>query len=142
MAVPTDERPQTVSAPEADADAGSGAPAPPSDHRTLPKPSPRGITVAVVLGLFLAGGIWSVIDLRINPASLLDSWSNTQNFMQRALPLDFPPAGELLQGTLTTLSIVLLATLLAVLLSIRVPCWPRGAPAVRRRCGLRPGCSS
>lgn len=135
MAVPTDERPRTVPAPDADADAGSGTPAPPSDRRTLPSPSPRGITVAVVMGLFLAGGIWSVIDLRINLASLLDSWSNTQNFMQRALPLDFPAAGELLQGTLTTLSIVLLATLLAVLLSI--PCALLAARSTCRSAALR-----
>lgn len=131
MAVLTEERPQTAPAP----DAGSGAPAPPSDRRTLAKPSPSGITVAVVLGLFLAGGIWSIIDLRINVASLLDSWSNTRNFMQRALPLDFPAGGELLQGVLTTLSIVLLATLLAVLLSI--PCALMAARTTCRSAALR-----
>ena len=133
MAVQTDERPQTTPTP--DAGSGAGTAAAPSDRRTLPKPSPRGITVAVVLGLFLAGGIWSVIDLRINVASLMDSWANTQNFMGRSLPLDFPAWEELLRGTLTTLSIVLLATLLAVLISI--PCALMASRTTCRSAALR-----
>ncbi len=108
------DRPRTQAAPE------RTPPRLPQDTRTIPGPSWRGLLAGGILLAFLAGGIWSVIDLRINIATMLDSWQNAVNFMGRALPLDFPEAGELVEGTLMTLAIVVVATVLAVLMSIPV----------------------
>ncbi len=108
------ERPRTQAAPE------RTRPRLPQDVRTIPGPSWRGLLAGGILSAFVAGGVWSVIDLRINITTMLDSWQNAVNFMGRALPLDFPDVGELVEGTLMTLAIVVVATLLAVLMSIPV----------------------
>ncbi|GAB94110.1 phosphonate transport system permease protein [Kineosphaera limosa] len=85
-----------------------------------PPPSARTIAAAVILLALLAAAIWSIIDLRINIASLADSASNAVDFAERVFPLDFPPLGELLGLVATTLAIVTLATALSVVLSLPV----------------------
>lgn len=88
---------------------------------SLPKrPAPQLNTVAVTLTCFalLAFGVWSLIDLRINIASLIDSVDNAVDFVSRTVPLDFPPIGETAQLVGETLAIVFLATLLSVVLSV------------------------
>ncbi|HVX47249.1 MAG TPA: ABC transporter permease subunit, partial [Mycobacteriales bacterium] len=55
---------------------------------------------------------------KINVATLTDSVGNAVDFTHRMLPLDFPPAGELLRLCGQTLSIVVCATLLSVIISI------------------------
>ncbi|OYO01778.1 phosphonate ABC transporter, permease protein PhnE [Enemella evansiae] len=85
-----------------------------------PAPSVRGVAAAVIMLGLLAAAIWSTIELRINVASFIDSADNAGRFIRRMVPLDFPPAGELLGLIGQTLSIVLLATLLGVVLSIPV----------------------
>ena len=113
MALITQERPEAAAA------APPPAP-PPVNRRTLQVPSWRAMLAASIMGAFLVAGIWSVIDLRINLATMLDSWQNAVTFMGRALPLEFPPAAELIEGTLLTLAIVVFATVLAVVMSIPV----------------------
>lgn len=85
-----------------------------------PRPSLNGIAVWVFLAALLAAAVWSTIDLRINVASILDSVSNATDFIARMFPLDFPPLGETVMLVAETLAIVLLATALAVGLSIPV----------------------
>lgn len=103
--------------PEASVAAGEGAPAPGGDRRTLAPPSPKGVLAWLVVLAFVVGGTWSIIDLRINIASILDSWDNAERFLGRTLPLEFPPLGELAASTAYTLAIVIVATALAVVLS-------------------------
>lgn len=73
------------------------------------------------MAAFVLAGVWSLIELRINVASLVDSWDNAVIFLtERATPLDWPEGLQLLEATLTTLAIVTVATVLAVLMSIPV----------------------
>lgn len=85
-----------------------------------PKPSVNTIAVACVCLGLLAASVWSLIDLKVNVASIIDSLDNARQFMTRVFPLDFPPVGELLELVAQTLAIVFLATLLSVVLSIPV----------------------
>ena len=92
-------------------------------ERFLPrKPLPRANSVAVAATLFLllCAAVWSTVELRINLATIADSISNATNFVARMFPLDFPPPGELAALIFETLAIVVLATLLAVIISIPV----------------------
>ncbi|MBD3002587.1 phosphonate ABC transporter, permease protein PhnE [Streptomyces sp. 5-10] len=68
----------------------------------------------------LAGGIWAVTSLRLNIATLIDSAGNAVDFSSRMLPLDFPPAPELLGLLWQTLAIVITGTALSVVLSVPV----------------------
>jgi phosphonate transport system permease protein len=68
----------------------------------------------------LGAAIWSVADLEINIASMVQSLGNAADFTSRVFPLDFAPLGELLVMTGQTLAIVVVATVLAVVLSLPV----------------------
>ncbi len=72
------------------------------------------LAIAALLGL----GCWAVGDLRINLATLVDSWHNAVDFAGRMFPLDFPPLDELLALSGRTLAIVVSATVLSVLISV------------------------
>ncbi|MFD1812443.1 phosphonate ABC transporter, permease protein PhnE [Rhodococcus gannanensis] len=89
-------------------------------QRTLQRPSPSGIAVAVVLLGWLVLSIWSVAALKINLATFADSIGNATDFLARIFPLDFPPLGEILEMTGQTLAIVTCATVLSVVLSFGV----------------------
>ncbi|SDI20830.1 phosphonate transport system permease protein [Arthrobacter subterraneus] len=94
-----------------------------ASERSLPRkppPTPNSIAVAVTLLLLLCAAVWSTVELRINLATMMDSISNATNFLARMFPLDFPPAGELAALIFETLAIVVLATVLAVLISVPV----------------------
>ncbi|WP_040157094.1 phosphonate ABC transporter, permease protein PhnE [Mobilicoccus massiliensis] len=78
------------------------------------------VAATVVLAALFVASVWSLVDLRINVASLADSWRNAVDFAGRVFPLDFPPLGEMVELVVTTLSIVTLATALSVLLSLPV----------------------
>lgn len=85
-----------------------------------PRPRPRFATLAawaIMIGLF-AASIWSMVELRINVASVADSLDNARLFVSRMFPLDFPPLAEVLPMLWETLSIVILATALCVALAI------------------------
>ncbi|MGP6173490.1 phosphonate ABC transporter, permease protein PhnE [Corynebacterium sp. A21] len=85
---------------------------------TKPRPSLESNLLRIVLLVIFAAAAWSVWDLKINLATFVDSFNNAVDFIADIFPLDFPSFGEILEATLTTLAIVFLATVLAVLLSI------------------------
>ncbi len=85
-----------------------------------PRPRPRFATLAawgIIVALF-AASIWSMYELRINISSLVDSLDNARLFVSRMFPLDFPPMAEILPMVWETMSIVILATALCVVLAI------------------------
>ncbi|MBL1113217.1 phosphonate ABC transporter, permease protein PhnE [Streptomyces sp. 110] len=95
---------------------GPGAARP--HRRTLARPTAAGLSAAMALLLCVGGGVWAFSALRINIATLMDSGDNAVAFLSRALPLDFPPTGELLSLIWQTLAIVVSATVLSVVLSV------------------------
>ncbi len=102
--------------------------------RTLERPAPaagassgprrprrlESAAAKAVLAALVVAGIWSISELQINVASIVDSAGNAVDFVGRMLPLDFPPVAELAGMIGETLAIVLLATVLSVALSIPV----------------------
>ncbi|MBA3575460.1 MAG: phosphonate ABC transporter, permease protein PhnE, partial [Pseudonocardiales bacterium] len=102
-------------------------------------PTPNGTAATLVLLALLGAAVWSVGSLRLNVATLLDSASNATDFLSRTLPLDFPPVAEVLALCAQTLAIVLLATLLAVVISVPVAVLAAGntAPGPAARYGAR-----
>ncbi|GAA0921257.1 phosphonate ABC transporter, permease protein PhnE [Streptomyces rhizosphaericus] len=95
---------------------GPGAAGP--HRRSLARPTAAGLGAAMALLLCVGGGVWAFIALRLNIATLMDSADNAVAFLSRALPLDFPPIGELLSLIWQTLAIVVSATVLSVVLSV------------------------
>lgn len=90
----------------------------PPEKGFLQRLQPGRVVAAVVMLALVVGGIWASIELKINIASLIDSRDNAINFIGRMFPLDFPPSpGETAALLWETLSIVLLATALSVVLS-------------------------
>lgn len=85
-----------------------------------PAPSINSSLVIVVLALLGIAGAWSVSEIGINIATVVDSVDNAVSFVQRMFPLDFPPAAELIPMVAETFAIVFLATLLAVMISLPV----------------------
>lgn len=95
--------------------ANAGVPLP-----ARPRPDKNRIAAWSALVVLLGAGIWSVAELEINVSSMMLSLDNAANFVSRMFPLDFPPLGELLVMTGQTLAIVVVATVLAVALSLPV----------------------
>lgn len=95
-------------------------------RRTLSMPRISTLAAAVVGLAMLGFAVWSLIDLRINLATLVDSFDNAVAFLQRIVPLDFPPLAETLFLIGQTLAIVIAATLLSMVLSIPLAFWAAG----------------
>ncbi|GAB3722223.1 phosphonate ABC transporter, permease protein PhnE [Nocardiopsis nanhaiensis] len=91
--------------------------------RTLNPPRPSGVAAVLTVLTLIGIGVWSLIDLRINVATLIASARNVSDFLARTLPLDFPGPAELLGPLAVTLAIVISATLLSVALSIPLAIW-------------------
>lgn len=89
-------------------------------ERPVRKAIVNGVAVPLVLVTMVVVGAWSVYDLGINPASILNSFENAVAFTGRMFPLDFPPLGELFSLIAETFAIVFLATVLSVFISIPV----------------------
>jgi phosphonate transport system permease protein len=70
------------------------------------------------MAAFTIAAIWSVVDLRINLATLIESWDNATRFFSNVFPLDFPSWAELWDMTALTLAIVISATVLGVIVSL------------------------
>lgn len=68
----------------------------------------------------LAAAVWSFGQLGINVEEIAQGTTYAGKFVERMLPLDFPPVSEVLGLTATTLALVVLATALAVLVSLPV----------------------
>jgi phosphonate transport system permease protein len=87
--------------------------------RRPPTPFGHRAMNVVLLGL-LGAAIWSIIDLKINLATMIDGTGYAVAFLSRVVPLDFPPLGEIVTMVGQTLAIVVCATVLSVLLSVPV----------------------
>jgi phosphonate transport system permease protein len=90
----------------------------PQARRTLAAPRVGSTAAWLVIGVLALMGCWAVVDLRINAATFIDGGRNAVDFAGRMLPLDFPPAGELLRLSGQTLAIVVSATVLSVIVSV------------------------
>ncbi|MER5939540.1 phosphonate ABC transporter, permease protein PhnE [Streptomyces sp. NPDC001928] len=111
----------TVSTATAPTPPSPTSPKPPADApRTVPGPRAGGIAALLVMTALAGFACWAFADLRINAATLVDSASNAADFAGRMVPLDFPPASELLRLCGQTMAVVVCATLLSVLLSVPV----------------------
>lgn len=128
-----------MTAVQAPAPAPTSGPGITSSPRTLAPPSRSGTTAALLFLALLAAGVWSVVELQLNLATLADSVGNATDFLSRTLPLDFPPFGEVLALSGQTLAIVVCATVLAVLLSVPVAVLAAGntSPVPAARYGAR-----
>lgn len=91
-------------------------PSPPGSHLVKPRATAERLLLRGVLLALSLAALWSVWDIRLDPATVLGSVSHAVDFIGRFFPLNFPGAGEIFAATSTTLAIVLLATLLAVFL--------------------------
>lgn len=94
-----------------------------SSHTPAPKrpaPSINTSLVVIAMALLAIAGAWSVSEIGINIATIVDSADNAARFIQRMFPLDFPPLGELICMVAETLAIVILATVLAVVVSLPI----------------------
>ncbi|MGH3982549.1 MAG: PhnE/PtxC family ABC transporter permease, partial [Pseudonocardiaceae bacterium] len=89
-------------------------------RRTLATPSAGSVVAGAAMAALLAAGLWSLVSLKINLATIVDSVGNATNFLSRTWPLDFPTAGEAVRLCGETLAIVVCATLLAVVLSLPI----------------------
>ncbi|GAA1208976.1 phosphonate ABC transporter, permease protein PhnE [Pseudonocardia alaniniphila] len=120
---------------------GTSPPDPRPRHpgTTVAPPSRTGTAAALVLLVLLCAAVWSVGELRLNVATLVDSVGNAADFLSRTLPLDFPPLGELVALTGQTIAIVVCATLLSVLVSVPIAVLAAGntTPALAARYGAR-----
>lgn len=104
-----------------------------------PAPPANSVAVGVALLALVAIALWSIVDLKINVASIFDSIGNAADFISRVFPLDFPPLGETLSLIGTTLAIVICATVLSVVLSLPIALlaahnttpWPQMRPMAR-----------
>jgi phosphonate transport system permease protein len=90
----------------------------PQAQRTLAAPRVGSTAARLVIGVLALMGCWAVVDLRINATTFIDGGRNAVDFAGRMLPLDFPPAGELLRLSGQTLAIVVSATVLSVIVSV------------------------
>ncbi len=86
----------------------------------LPRPRFDQVTVSSILIILTTLAIISYNNLGISLSGMVQSWPNALNFFRRAVPLDFPPAGEILWQTGVTLGIVICGTLLAAVLSLPI----------------------
>ena len=107
---------------------------------TLAPPRFASVAGACVLSGLCALAAWAIGDLRINVATMVDSAGNAADFAQRMVPLDFPPLGELVGLIAKTLSIVVCATLLSVVIGLALAVLAAGNTNPRR--GVRFGASA
>lgn len=90
----------------------------PAKPPARPRPPVGNRAALVVLLALVVGGVWSINALGINAATIVSSFDNAVGFVGAMFPLDFPPVGETVSLVVETLSIVFLATLLSVVLSV------------------------
>jgi phosphonate transport system permease protein len=91
-----------------------------SAGRLSARPTPASAVAALIAVALVAGGVVALVHLGVDPRTLAESSGNAVDFIDRVLPLQPPPLGEVVRLTVRTLSIVLCATVLSVLLSVPV----------------------
>ncbi|WP_209559347.1 ABC transporter permease [Frigoribacterium sp. PvP032] len=82
--------------------------------------SPERVAAGLTIVALLAASVVALRSVEIDPARMLQSWSNAERFFGRVGAIEFPPLGELLQLTALTLGLVICGTLLAAVLSVPV----------------------
>ena len=82
--------------------------------------SPERVAAGLTLVALLVASVVALRSVDIDPARMLQSWSNAERFFGRVGAIEFPPLGELLQLTALTLGLVICGTLLAAVLSVPV----------------------
>jgi len=82
--------------------------------------SPERVAAGLTLVALLIASVVALRSVDIDPARMLQSWSNAERFFGRVGAIEFPPLGELLQLTALTLGLVICGTLLAAVLSVPV----------------------
>ena len=103
------ERPRTARAPL--------APVAAAPRRRV---SPERVAAALTLVALLVASVVALRSVDIDPARMLQSWTNAERFFTRVGAVEFPPLGELLQLTALTLGLVISGTVLAAVLSVPV----------------------
>lgn len=88
-----------------------------------PRPDASRLAATCALIALAVVGAWSVVSIGINLNTLVESADNAGAFISRMVPLNFPEFGELVGLIVETLSIVFLATVVSVVLSIPLAVW-------------------
>lgn len=88
-----------------------------------PRPSASRVVASCSLIALAVVGAWPVASIGINVGTLVESADNAGAFLSRMVPLNFPEFGELVKLIVETLSIVFLATVVSVVLSIPLAVW-------------------
>ncbi|SKA96099.1 phosphonate transport system permease protein [Agreia bicolorata] len=82
--------------------------------------SPERIAAILTLLALLAASIVALNSIGIDPAKMVQSWSNAERFFGRVGTISFPEPGDLLYLTALTLGLVICGTLLAAVISVPV----------------------
>jgi phosphonate transport system permease protein len=105
----------TSAGPEAPA--GSSTPDQKLPRRKL---SPERIAAGLTIVAILVASVIALGNVGIDPAKMVQSWSNAERFFGRVGTITFPEPGELLYLTALTVGLVLCGTLLAAIISVPV----------------------
>ncbi|GAA3232503.1 phosphonate ABC transporter, permease protein PhnE [Dactylosporangium siamense] len=91
-------------------------------ERLVKRPGPAASTVvaAGLLVALLTFAIWSLIQVGFTVETFTESAGKVGPFLDRMLPLEFPPAAELLRSIGVTLGVVLCGTVLSAVLSVPI----------------------
>ena len=82
--------------------------------------SPERIAAGLTLVALLLASVIALDWVGIDPAKMLQSWSNAERFFGRVGAVSFPDPGELAHLTALTLGLVICGTLLAAVISVPV----------------------
>ncbi|MEV4513459.1 phosphonate ABC transporter, permease protein PhnE [Dactylosporangium sp. NPDC049525] len=85
-----------------------------------PKPPASTLTAAGLLLALLAFAVWSLAEVGFTAETFTESAGKVGPFLDRMLPLQFPPAADLLRSIGITLGVVLCGTVLSAVLSVPV----------------------
>ncbi|WP_062378790.1 phosphonate ABC transporter, permease protein PhnE [Demequina pelophila] len=102
----------------------AGAPADAGSARSIRPPFDLEKTsLGVVLVALAAVSVWSLGHLEMGALFGERARDNIVGFMGRAMPIEFPPVGEVASGVLVTLAIVIAGTALSSALSAPIAFW-------------------
>ncbi|WP_130178545.1 phosphonate ABC transporter, permease protein PhnE [Cryobacterium sp. SO1] len=82
--------------------------------------SPERVAAGLTLAALLVASVIALGSVGIDPAKMLQSWSNAERFFGRVGAISFPDPGELAYLTALTLGLVICGTLLAAVISVPV----------------------
>ncbi|GAB3868230.1 phosphonate ABC transporter, permease protein PhnE [Dactylosporangium cerinum] len=91
-------------------------------ERLVKRPGPPASTVVAggLLVALLTFAVWSLIQVGFTVETFTESAGKVGPFLDRMLPLEFPPAAELLRSIGVTLGVVLCGTVLSAVLSVPI----------------------